>query len=242
MSQKNNSEAVLISFDESKFNAQIENLQQFIPSFEVAISIYNSLGIGDFQKENFNALFLSPNQFLFQELMKGKPLEVSGMQVSKEKIFDLLEKPAGYFSLIDAIKDLENTIQAVLHFGDYPGEKYFHKLDEKFLDCFEFDTNEKIVLKHEIKNMLKLRNEVYIKTDDAKLVHSLFSELSKIFNQSDLIIAAVESSPFHNIENFLRPFMRYDADKRQYQLEISRIKSVDDGLIKLTKPFPSLKK
>lgn len=229
MTQKNN--PVLIQFDEAKCNSQTGNLQQFISFFKDAIDDFNSLGIGKFDNKNFSDLFLTPQEFLFDAFMKDRPLEVGGMKVSKEKLFELLEKPTGYFSLIANIQSLHEKIKKVPHYITHTG---FYNLDENFLNFFEFNESE-IVLKQDIKKRLRTINEVWISNEDGILVHTLFSDLIKVFNSSDLMIASVENNPFQSIDFFLKTFMQFNPITREFDINTYRVKLVDDGTIKLTK-------
>lgn len=222
MDEATESTELLIHFDESKCKYHIEALENFIPDFfETAISKFNKLGIGTFKKENFSELFLTPKEFLFKQLMRDKPLNVAGMKVSKEKLFDLLEKPIGYFTLIAEIKTLQDKVNKLS-----PWILYSSNL-EYFLSLFEFGADDKIQLTNEIKEEIKRKNEVYVSKESSKAMYKFLKSLEKLFNESDIFIKNILPYSFDPGSRFIYFYLNFDHTGRKFSINLERMKAHD---------------
>lgn len=230
--------SLLINFNEKQYDWNIETLEDFIPLLEKAIKDYNSLGIGEFLEKDFRSLFLAPKDFLKHAMMKDKPLEVGGMKVSKEKLWELLEKPPFYFSLIADIESIIERIKKVRRLGSsLPND--FYDDPGYFLDLFAFNKDGNIILPKKIKNEIKLQNETWISNNDTIELYLLLKSLTEIFNKSNLILGAVQTNIFGNLDSFLREYLKFDPTAKKHEIRIDVIKNRDLGNGHIVKPqFP----
>src|SRR6185437_8957868 len=100
-------EHLLISFDEKSYLSKISGLEDFIQRFNNCIAIYNSFGLDQFKNNEFSDLFLHTENYVFEKTIQGKSLSLNGLPISKSKLFELVDKPKGYFSLTKGIEEMQ---------------------------------------------------------------------------------------------------------------------------------------
>lgn len=212
---------LLIYFDKEKYEKQVRFFEDKIPFFKENISKYDSLGIGrPFQKEDFEKLFLIPEEFLFERLMEDKPLSVGGMAVNKQKLFELLDKPAGYHLLSRKINEV---LEKQLWFGSSQLPNYSR---ERFLEFYEVHEDGNINLKEEEKEKIKSSNETYVSKEKSKETYNFFSDLCKLLNDSKFV-ANEMAQPDPRFYSLLKDFTDFDTKKKKFQINVHRIKSLE---------------
>lgn len=70
------------------------------------VTIYNGLGYGDLINAELGSLFVNTEELIFDKITGGS-LSVSGTVIDKKKAIEIVQKPVGYNSLINAIKLVE---------------------------------------------------------------------------------------------------------------------------------------
>jgi hypothetical protein len=181
----NNQQDILIDFNEAGYKSELDSLGHIKNGFEKFIQRFNALDIGNLKNDELQKLILTAEAFLFKKIMTGKPLNSFGFEMSKEKVFEMMTKPADYFSLIADI----NKYNAGL-------DKRF-KQDEKgilqgksvayALSLFEFDDKDCLALKKEMPISVKKRFETYATTEASKKNFILAKEICRLVNESGIL-------------------------------------------------------
>lgn len=95
-------EKQLIKKFDGQINSQLQQLEttrEYLQKF-----VDNATAIGVKVDENdLQPLFANPKIFITEKLLTGENLEIGGLKLSKEKLFDLIEKPTGTTELIESI-------------------------------------------------------------------------------------------------------------------------------------------
>ena len=216
---------LLISFNEKNFQSYLLKIEECILFFADSIFIFNKMGIGTFEKKNFLDFFVFPEEFLYESIMANKPLEIAGIPVNKQKLFQLLQLPDGYYKLIADIK----AFQARVGQPQFLGKGY---TIETFLDWFEFDKNDNIQLKQEYRKSLLKENQKLIRSEEAKNLFNFLTELSTVLNKTDLV-NKIAPPPFYSLHQFINRFMPFDSDVKKWKINNDLICSFDNGMVSL---------
>ncbi len=174
-------EDLLINFDEKAYESKVEKLESFIPLFKNAIGIYNSFGISMFEPKDFNQLFLDTKNFIFEKTVGEKTISLNGIPISKSKLFDLVEKPKGYYILEEKIQQIDRIFQSKKTDFRFTG---FNDL----LRSFEFTTDDEIVLKQCFYDDFKREYETFVSSEKAKKMYHFGKDLLALYIKFDVSI------------------------------------------------------
>lgn len=98
-------EKVLLQFDQNQFHDRVKKLSIYLPMLKDILSSYMALNIpGDLTELEFKSLVVDPSSFVFDKITEGKDVKLAGLNLNKEQAFSLLEKPAGYDSMLKLIE------------------------------------------------------------------------------------------------------------------------------------------
>lgn len=212
---------LLIQFNESGFRNQVEILERFTTFFESCINDFNQLGFGSFEEDNFSELFLQPKTFLFKALMKDKPSSLGGMPLSKEKLYDIIEKPSGFERLISKIQGLDEMVKTIPNYYKF---KFTDSLDS-FLDYFTF-LKGKIKMTNETVQRIKYANEIYVSKESSKKIYTFINKLKDVFNESE-IFGPGFLPPTIRSGGDIHKFLPYDDVTRKFHVDVERVKTFD---------------
>lgn len=95
---------VEIYFDEEKYNNNIEKLENEKIKYQNTINRIIDLGLDiDFTPTDFQKLYQYPRPFFVEKIVK-EPLSIGGVEIDKNKAFDLLQLPEELHQIINEIK------------------------------------------------------------------------------------------------------------------------------------------
>lgn len=99
-------EKILIEKNEGAITGELNQLEVKKQYFQNYVN--KVLGLGLTVEENdLNLMFDNPKAYITDKLTAGENMQVGNLKLNKEKLFDLIEKPAGTNTLIQSIeKDL----------------------------------------------------------------------------------------------------------------------------------------
>lgn len=176
-------EKLLMSFDKAGYESEISGLENLGNQFENIISQFNSIGIGSLSPGEHNLLFINPENLMFNKVMEGKTNDINGLKVNKEKLFELLEKPEGYYPFIDKIKKI---IASLVALSESKYSKAFKgKSIPGILGLFSFDNYNEISIKSETLDQVKVLYEIYAETSESIVSFLAATELCKFLNNSE---------------------------------------------------------
>lgn len=99
-------EKILIEKNEGAITGEINQLQVKQQYFQNYVNKVLALGV-TIEENDLNLMFENPKAYITDKLTAGENMQVGGLKLNKEKLFDLIEKPAGTNTLIQSIeKDL----------------------------------------------------------------------------------------------------------------------------------------
>lgn len=219
-------EKLLIHFDEPGYKSEISTLENLGSQFENIIDEFNAVGIGSLQPdaEECLLLFTDPEKLMFNKLMAGKPNKLDGLTVNKEKLFDLIDKPDGYFPFIEKIKKF-NTALGQLGQSNFT-KVYKYKTVKEILGFFDFSDLDAIALKPETFGMVKQLFEVYAETEKSKERLLAATEFCQFLNKSELF-KKMGILNKHELTRFIN-FLEFTGNKDEpVKFNIGSIKNAD---------------
>lgn len=144
--------------------------QKFIDRYK-AISILPEL-----QTEDLINLMRNPRSLILTKLTKGETLSVGGIQLSSEKVFELLDKPVEVDQLINDIESLRED-------SSYMNHHY------RNIENFEIEKG-KLQIKKSLVEEITERNSKYISSDDQfkalEIAKELLPKLNKLLSLCDV--------------------------------------------------------
>lgn len=99
-------EKILIEKNEGAIAGELNQLQAKKQYFQNYVNKILALYL-TVEENDLNLMFENPKAYITDKLTAGENMQVGGLKLNKEKLFDLIEKPAGTNELIQSIeKDL----------------------------------------------------------------------------------------------------------------------------------------
>ncbi|SHL81607.1 hypothetical protein [Flavobacterium chilense] len=160
---------IFIEKNDSAINGEINQLQTGQNYFQDYINKVFDLGITDIESDDLEQLFANPKCFITDKLTKGETLQVAGMNLNKEKVFELLEKPAGTESLI---MEIEADIL------DKTKREYFvwnvknYKIE-----------NRNVVISAETLEFIANKYSLFIENENQQLAYNKLKEIERLMNE-----------------------------------------------------------
>lgn len=114
-------------------------------------------------------LFENPKAYITEKLTQGENVQVGGLSLNKEKLFDLIEKPVGTNELIESIiKDTQN--QSIRESNIWLANRFI------------IDNNE-VVINPEILNQITARYSLFIETENQQNGYNKIIQLVDLINE-----------------------------------------------------------
>jgi hypothetical protein len=163
-----NFEKILIEKNEGAINGELHQLQAKKEYFQNYVNKVIALSIS-VEENDLKPLFDNPKAFITDKLTAGESMNVGGLQLNKEKLFDLIEKPAGTNELIQEItKDLLDKSTREFHI--------WH------VECFKIIEN-LVVVKPEHLDHINTRFSLFIENENQKQAYEKLQGITKLINE-----------------------------------------------------------
>ncbi len=159
---------VLLHKNQNLIDNEINQQQHIIKYFQGYIDKVVALGF-KVNDNDLEPLFENPKAYITAKITDGQNLQVGGLTLNKEKLFDLIEKPEGTNEFIESVtKDLsKNDI-----------------LEHYIFRAHRFSViNNKVVLKKEILEELDNRHSIFIQSKNQQNGYNKIVELAKLVNE-----------------------------------------------------------
>lgn len=195
-------EKILIEKNEGAINGEIQQLQAKKEYFQSYVNKVLALGIS-LEENDLALMFENPKAYITEKLTAGENMQVGNLKLNKEKLFDLIEKPAGTNAFIQSIeKDLQDK-----------GTREFHIWN---VGCFKIIEN-LVVVNPEHLDHINTRFSLFIESENQKTAFEKLQEITKLVNE----INQLEGHKL-NLDTDLRDLMKgvnYD-----YQINAGLVK------------------
>lgn len=163
-----NFEKILIEKNEGAINGEVNQLQAKKAYFQNYVNKVIALGIS-VEENDLKPLFDNPKAFITDKLTAGESMNVGGLQLNKEKLFDLIEKPAGTNELIQEItKDLLDKSTREFHIWN--------------VECFKIIEN-LVVVTPEHLDHINTRFSLFIESENQKQAYEKLQAITKLINE-----------------------------------------------------------
>lgn len=151
---------VKIYFDKEKFNNDIERLENEKIKYQNTINRIVNLGLDiDFTHTDLKKLYQYPRLFFVEKIVK-EPLSIGGVEIDKNKAFDLLQLPKELHQIINEIK-----------YSICPNFNIFYLV------------NNEIKIKDEYKEKVKENYTLYAETERQKQVFNALTKIVEGYNE-----------------------------------------------------------
>lgn len=164
-------------FDNNGYDNSLNYYVKEIPYFQKIVDKFNQLKIEyKLQKNDLQELCLNTKVFLTEKIMSGESLQVGGLSLSKDKLFDLIEAPERYLEFIEYI----NTVKSEL-------KQYISNSDFILNDSTYFEiTNNFVQVKQSIVDSNKQSYTILIDTKEKlealELLEDIAEKITKLTN------------------------------------------------------------
>jgi hypothetical protein len=186
-----NFEKKLIEKNEGAIAGELHQLEAKKQYFQNYVNKVIALGI-IVNENDLIIMFENPKEYIVDKLTAGENMQVGGLKLNKEKLFDLIEKPAGTNEIIQSIeKDLmdrgirEHNIWSVKNFNVNANKvvvnpEYLENVNTRFSLFIENENQNKAYEK--LQTIALLVNEI---NQLDGLTFKLSDELSDLFKISN---------------------------------------------------------
>lgn len=163
-------EKILIAKNDNNIQRDLQDLKMKISYFQNFVNQYKNLGLKELDKTDLVPLFNNPKSFITNQITKGESLKVGGLNLSSEKLFDLIEKPIGTDELIELI--LKDTPNYEMH-RDYIA----------YINDFEIiNDSSKVEVSKETIERITFNNSIFADTPKKLEVWEQMQKTSKALN------------------------------------------------------------
>jgi hypothetical protein len=160
---------VPIYINTDTINSSIEPQESRIEYFQELVSMYQALNTGtSLQKNDLTALIVNPKEFIAKRLIKEETLSIGGLKLNFEKMFDIIEKPAGTEELISKIINDVNVRELMMN--------------QRNVGYFEIENGNTVVVSTEYLAQITEQSTVYIKTENESKAYEVLNILAKNIN------------------------------------------------------------
>ena len=142
--------SILIGENKVQYNDEIKPYGKYLIALNNIIEAYGILNFGSVTGSDFISLVENTEEFLFDKMTFGKPIEIMGLPVNKAESFKMFSKPSGYAELFALITDYKQHIN---------WDWYLRQTDVK---------DGEIVLSEKVLEAIIERHKIYAKTDNEK--------------------------------------------------------------------------
>lgn len=161
---------VAIYVDENKISTSVQPQESRIEYFQELVNRYVGLNTGvPLQKTDLKALIENPKEFIAKRLIKEETLSIGGLQLNFEKMFDIIEKPAGTEELISKIIN-DSKVKELL-------------ITQRNVSYFEIENENTVVLNSVFLEQTTEQNTVYIKTENELKAYEVLKILAENINK-----------------------------------------------------------
>lgn len=161
-------ERILIKKNEGAINGAINELESTKQYFQNYVNKVIALGI-TVAENDLKPLFDNPKCFMTDKLTAGENMQVGGLTLNKEKLFDLIEKPTGTDSLInDILKD-----------GTDKNKREFHIWK---VSLFSINQN-KVVVNPDQLELINKQHSIFIENENQKTGFEKVQQIVLLINE-----------------------------------------------------------
>lgn len=159
---------VLLAKNQSGIDSEILQNQTHQNYFQECVNDVLALGV-TMQENDLLRFFENPKAYITDKLTAGENMQVGGLKLNKEKLFDLIEKPTGTNELIEKI-ELDKQKQ------------YFNQFT--ILTANRFKIIENIVsLNSEFMERIETMYSLYIETENQQNGYNKVIQLVNLINE-----------------------------------------------------------
>ncbi|WP_348824018.1 hypothetical protein [Flavobacterium aestuarii] len=159
---------ILIEKNEGAINSELHQLQAKKEYFQNYVNKVIALGIS-LDENDLAGMFENPKAYITEKLTAGENMQVGNLKLNKEKLFDLIEKPAGTIELIQSIeKDLQDK-----------GTREFHIWH---VGCFKIIENLVVVTPEHLEH-INTRFSLFIENENQKQAYEKLQGITKLINE-----------------------------------------------------------
>ena len=165
-----NFERVLLSTNQAQINNELSGQKLSQAYFKPFVEKYNLLGLKPLEKKDLNPLFDNPKAFLTQQITHGESLNIGGLKMNPEKLFEIIEKPIGTDELISQIiKD--------------KGNHEIAKTNHWHSDHMIITNGDTVEICPKVKNHITERCSLYIENEAQQEAFDLIDVIAKNINR-----------------------------------------------------------
>lgn len=152
-------EKIQVEFDENKYNSALRQYQQQATEFKKLVDKVLKLNLQiTFAPNDLVQMTENPKAFFVSKIVK-EPLNLNGLELNKEKVFDILSLP----------DELQNVIQEIEQFKI---SKFFngHPL-YRYAPNFEISEND-VIVSQTTKDEIREQFTIYLTNEKQKTAHT----------------------------------------------------------------------
>lgn len=161
---------IAIYVNEHQIGSSITPQENRFEYFQQLIDMYNNLNTGVVLKKNdLKALLNNPKEFIATRLIKDQEVSFGGLKLSLEKVFDIIEKPAGTDELIDKIIN-DNQVKELM-------------MNQRNVEYFEIENGDTVVINSEYLEKVTEQSTVYISNEKQQKAYESLQSIVQNLNE-----------------------------------------------------------
>lgn len=176
-------EKILLRVDKESLDNDTQKVNDAIREFSPFYERYKKLNVGDLKNEDLKTFLLSPKKYFLDLFTKGENLKIGELELSSEKVYELLNKPDG---VDDLVNDLELKIK----------EPFIITYCISQVENIEIQEGKMTVKKEYLENLIE-KYSSYADTENQLKALEILKRISEDFQT----LIEMQIKPFYGSEN-----------------------------------------
>jgi hypothetical protein len=178
-------EKVLLSTAEHMISSELNSYSLPEKYFKECLKNYSKLGLKPLEAKDLNTLIENPKAFIIQQITHGESLNIGGLKMNPEKLFEIIEKPPGTEEFIESLlKDKQ--------------DKWIREGSHFRVDCFVVSNGTEIEICPKLKTSITEKHSIFLECENQKKALEILDILAENMNK---LFELKTSNEFHH-DNF----------------------------------------
>lgn len=161
---------VAVYVDENKINSYIQPQEARIEYFQELVDMYNGLNTGvPLQTNDLKGLLENPKEFVAERLIKDGTVNIGGLKLNFDKVFEIIEKPIGTDQLINKIIN-DNQVRELM-------------MNQRNVSYFEIKNGDTVAINDNYLESITEQCTVYIQDKRQSEAYEILKILAKNINK-----------------------------------------------------------
>lgn len=192
---------IQVGFKQSLYEIELQTYESYLVTIQKIVNdLLKIAPVVTIQKDELNNLFVNPKTFLVDKLV-NENLEIGGLQLDKNKVFDLLSNAQQLESVIDKIHcfNQETRIKTIT-------------------DYYSINDNKKVTINNSLISKIQNRFAVFLTNETQLDIYNALKDFEAAYSNF------IAKFPYIHLEKIQTEFLEINENYKTVKINIDTIK------------------